>query len=207
MFHSLHARRLLSCLAGFVLATLTGSAQTDPGVRGGPPGAGDMLPGLNSVQQSAFAAAKQVFLEVDSVSGNIPGEAGAGLGPSFNMNSCFGCHAQPATGGSSPAVNPQVPIATLHGANNTVPPFITSNGPVREARFKTNPDGSPDGGVHDLFVITGRVDDGGCDKQQPNFGPQLANNNVSFRIPTPTFGTGLIELISDSVILANKTAN
>jgi len=207
MFHSFHARRVLSCLAGFVLATLTGFAQTDPGVRGGSPGAGGMLPGLNSVQQSAFAAAKQVFLEVDSVSGNISGEAGAGLGPSFNMNSCFGCHAQPATGGSSPAVNPQVHVATLHGANNTVPPFITSNGPVREARFKTNPDGSPDGGVHDLFVITGRVDDGGCNIQQTNFGPQLANNNVSFRIPTPTFGTGLIELISDSVILANKNAN
>ena len=37
---------------------------------------------------------------------------------------------------------------------NTVPSFITSDGPVREARFIRNPDGSPDGGVHGLFTIT-----------------------------------------------------
>ena len=44
-------------------------------------------------------------------------------------------------------------------ANNLdILPFIRSNGPVREVRFKTNPDGTPDGGVHDLFTITGRPD-------------------------------------------------
>jgi hypothetical protein len=49
-----------------------------------------------------------------------------------------------------------ITVATLNGAKNTVPWFITDNGPIREARFKQNPNGTPDGGVHDLFVITGR---------------------------------------------------
>ena len=33
------------------------------------------------------------------------------------------------------------------------------------------------------------------------------NRNVIFRIPTPTFGAGLIEMIPDSAILANQQAN
>src|SRR5580704_1089623 len=130
----------------------------DPGVRNGPPGAGGPAASLTGSETNLFNTGKQTFSEVDSVSGTLPGETDAGLGPSFNMNSCSGCHAFPAVGGSSPQVNPQVAVATLHGARNTVPSFITLNGPVREARFKTNQDGTPDGGVHDLFVITGCSD-------------------------------------------------
>ena len=91
---------------------------------------------------------KEVFQEVDA--------AVDGLGPTFNLDSCSGCHSQPSIGGSSPATNPQVAVATLMGAKNVVPSFITANGPIREARFVRNRDGSPDGGVHSLFVITGR---------------------------------------------------
>jgi CxxC motif-containing protein (DUF1111 family) len=68
---------------------------------------------------------------------------------------------------------------------------------VREARFVKNQDGTPDGGVHDLFVITGRSDAPGCNIQQPNFNAALAANNVIFRIPTPLFGLGLVEGVSD----------
>jgi CxxC motif-containing protein (DUF1111 family) len=68
---------------------------------------------------------------------------------------------------------------------------------VREARFLKNPDGTPDGGVHDLFVITGRTDAPGCNIQQPNFNAALNANNVIFRIPTPIFGLGLVEGVSD----------
>ncbi len=35
----------------------------------------------------------------------------------------------------------------------------------------------------------------------------MARNNLSFRIPTPTYGAGLIEAIQDSTILANMNAN
>jgi CxxC motif-containing protein (DUF1111 family) len=183
-------------------------AQTDPGVRPGAAGAGGPLAGVTAQQAAIFNNASGTFQEVDSVTGTIAGESGQGLGPGFNMNSCAGCHKFPAVGGTSPPVNPQVAIATLHGAHNVVPAFITANGPVREVRFRRNPDGSPDGGVHDLFVITGRSDaPSGCTATQTNFAAQVAANNVSFRIPTPTFGLGLIEAIEDAAILANKADN
>src|SRR5262249_58323101 len=121
-----------------------------------------------------------------------------GLGPGFNLDSCGGCHAFPAAGGSSPPTNnPQIAVATAMGATNVVPSFITANGPIREARFVLNPDGTPDGGVHDLFSIQGRSDAPGCVFAQPNFAAQVAANNVIFRIPTPTFGHGLVDGISN----------
>jgi CxxC motif-containing protein (DUF1111 family) len=68
--------------------------------------------------------------------------------------------------------------------------------------------------VHALFVITGRTDAPGCNIAQPDFLPagnpvtaQGGNSNIIFRIPTPVFGAGLIESISDSAILANMSAN
>src|SRR6202049_2036125 len=61
---------------------------------------------------------------------------------------------------------------------------------------------------------TGRSDAAGCNIAQPDFLPagnplsgQGGNSNIIFRIPTPVFGTGLIEAISDSAILANMKAN
>jgi CxxC motif-containing protein (DUF1111 family) len=162
---------------------------SDPGVRGGAAGAGGPIGTLNQLETSFWFAAQAVFEEVVTVP--------EGLGPRFNHNSCAACHAQPAVGGTSPATNPQVAAATLNGARNVVPSFITASGPVREARFVKNPNGTPDGGVHDLFVITGRSDAPGCNIQQTNFAAQLAANNVIFRIPTPTFGLGLVEAVSD----------
>jgi len=146
-------------------------------------------------------------MEVDSVSGTISGEEGSGLGPTFNGNGCAQCHAFPAAGGSSPITNPQVALANLDGAKNTVPSFITTDGPVREARFIRNPDGSLDGGVHGLYTIMGRTDAEGCTLAQPDFARQLANRNVIFRIPTPTFGLGLVEATPDSTLQANLAAN
>ena len=53
----------------------------------------------------------------------------------------------------------------------------------------------------------GRSDAPGCNISQPDFKTALANKNVSFRIPTPTFGAGLIEAIDDSTILTNMNTN
>ena len=47
----------------------------------------------------------------------------------------------------------------------------------------------------------------GCNIRQEDFEPQLSRNNVIFRIPTPVFGAGLIEMIPDRAILANQAAN
>ncbi len=170
----------------------------DPGVRGGAAGGGGAIAGLSKTETAFFFAGQDAFKEVDAVP--------EGLGPRMNLDSCAGCHAQPAVGGTSPFVNPQVAFAGKDGGTDFVPSFIAANGPVREARFVLNPDGTPDGGVHDLFTITGRTGATGCTLAQPDFATQLANNNVIFRIPTPVFGAGLIEQIPDSVILANQAS-
>jgi len=181
-------------------------AARDPGVRTGPAGAGDKIFGLTDLEQQLFTVGLEAFEEVQSVQGTIP-QTEPGLGPRFNLDSCAGCHSQPAIGGTSPAVNPQVDTATKEGAYNEVPFFITQNGPVREARFKFKPNGTPDGGVHALFTITGRTDAPGCAILQPDFRAAAASQNLIFRIPTPTFGNGLIEAIDDDTILANMRAN
>ena len=125
----------------------------------------------------------------------------------MNLDNCAECHAQPAVGGTSPAVNPQVAFASKFGGTDFVPPFVFIDGPVREARFIRNPDGTPDGGVHALFTITDWTGADGCRLAQPDFAAEMARKNVVFRIPTPVFGAGLIEQIPDSAILANQAAS
>jgi CxxC motif-containing protein (DUF1111 family) len=125
----------------------------------------------------------------------------------MNLDQCSGCHLQPAVGGTSPSVNPQVAFAGKDGGTDFVPSFIRADGPVREARFVRNADGTADGGVHALFTITGRTGANGCTLAQPNFDQELQNRNVIFRIPTPVFGAGLIEQIPDTAILANMSNN
>jgi CxxC motif-containing protein (DUF1111 family) len=188
----------------------TRPAPVDPGVRGGPAGAGTPLKGLTADETAFFQDGLARFAEVEVVTKGLNN----GLGPRFNSNQCFSCHSQPDAGGSSPARNPQLEVAHLNGAKNTVPWFITQSGPVREARFKRSPNGASDGEVHDLFVITGRTDAPGCNIAQPDFLPagdpltgQRGNPNIIFRIPTPVFGAGLIEAISDSAILANMASD
>ena len=184
----------------------TRSAPVDPGVRGGPAGAGTPLKGLTADETAFFQDGQARFADVEVVTKG----SNNGLGPRFNSNQCLSCHSQPNAGGSSPAQNPLIAVATLNGAKNTVPWFITQNGPVREARFKRSANGVSDGEVHDVFVITGRTDAPGCNIAQPDFLPagnpltgQGGNPNIIFRIPTPVFGAGLIEAIPDSAILAN----
>ncbi|HEX3579492.1 MAG TPA: di-heme oxidoredictase family protein [Thermoanaerobaculia bacterium] len=193
-------------------------AQVDPGVRGGGAAAGSPLSSVAANNPvtilNFFNDGKTRFQEIDSVSGSLAGENGFGLGPRFNSRSCAACHAQPAVGGTAPAVNPQVGDANAHGATNTIPSFITSSGPVREARFPFffdafgNPDPNrPNGGVEDLYTIVGRVDaPAACNTSvivQPRFADAVNTGNIIFRIPTPTFGSGLMENIEDSTLLAN----
>jgi CxxC motif-containing protein (DUF1111 family) len=214
------ARFARKCCGGIVAVALASttcvytfgqgkSAPVDPGVRGGPAGAGTSLKGLTADEAAFFQDGQARFAEIEVVTKG----ANNGLGPRFNSNQCFSCHSQPDAGGSSPARNPMPAVAHLNGAKNTVPWFIVPNGPVREARFKQS-HGAADGSVHDLFVITGRTDAPGCNIAQYDFLPagdplsgQGGNANIIFRIPTPVFGAGLIEAIPDSAILANMRAD
>jgi CxxC motif-containing protein (DUF1111 family) len=214
-----------TALYGFLIAgllqTLPLMAQrqsqpTDPGVRS--TAADNSVPqslaGLGADELNFFqdGMARFNFIEVVSGGSALQG-TGNGLGPRFNSNQCASCHLQPNVGGSSPPQNPLLSVATTDGAANIVPWFEAPHGPVREARFVQS-NGVKDGGVHNLFVVTGRADAGTCNLTQPNFLPagnpmsgQGGNPNIVFRIPTPIFGAGLIEAIPDSAILANAKAN
>ena len=171
--------------------------QVDPGPRRGPTTAGKSVAGATVGEMLIFEEGKDAFNEVDNVVN--------GLGPRFNLDGCAGCHAQPTVGGSAPAVNPQIAAGLKWGAVNRIPPFIRPDGPAMAVRFKQKPDGTPDGGVHSLFVITGRADaPAGCNIQQEDFSRR---DNLTFRIPTPLFGLGLIESISDDGLRANLAFN
>jgi CxxC motif-containing protein (DUF1111 family) len=207
---------------------------TDPGVRGGAAGAGGIIATItaqqNTDEENFFHSARIRFQEVDSVDPTVTGITdvdagletpitGGGLGPSFNGNSCAQCHIFPAIGGGSPqTLNPQTTLATLDNATNTIPPFVFNGGPIREARFIFNSNGTADGGVHDLFVITGRTDATGqpnantgtdttCAVKQTNFPAQIADNfNPIFRIPISVFGDGLVENIGELKLEAAASA-
>jgi CxxC motif-containing protein (DUF1111 family) len=219
--------RLVSVLLLFLGALLCASmalAQTDPGVRGGAingqTGATATSPlplasvAANNPQGSLefFQNGLGRFQEVEVVSGG----ANNGLGPRFNFNSCVGCHAQPSVGGTSPATNPEAGVINngiVNGSTNTIPSFITASGPTREARFPFffNSNGSvntnsPNGGVEDLFTVSGRSDAGSCSLPQPSFALAQEDNNIIFRIPTPVFGAGLVENLDDSTLLAVQAA-
>jgi di-heme oxidoreductase (putative peroxidase) len=155
----------------------------------------------------------------------------AGLGVRFNGDQCLVCHNQPALGGSGGFLvpNPQDPpnkqrrpenpmfdlIPHRKGATNGVPSFIQQFGPIREVRFVKKPDGTPDGGVHQLFTILGRSDIFPAGQTNTctigalpptDFETQFKNNNVRFRIPLQTFGLGILDGIQDREILSRHDA-
>ena len=190
-------------LSGMPRADFRGAK--DPGPREGTPFVGEPFDDLTGDEKEMFRIGKEDFESEEGVKD--------GLGPRFNFVSCAGCHAQPAVGGTSPDPNPLFRVTgdlqpdLGFGRNNRIPSFITLHGPIREARFQYNSDGSRDGGVHALFVISGHPDAGSCNIKQEDFEKQVNNRNIIFRIPSPVFGAGLIEQIKDSTIVANLAAN
>jgi len=189
-----------------------GDPAVDPGVQAASRGTGVTIIGSDPNGFLAFFNDGQIrFQAVETVNNS----ANVGLGPRFNSNQCSSCHAFPAIGGSGAAANPQFQFVSDGVAPDDVTPsFITANGPTREARFPFffNANGTvntsaPNGGVEDLFTVSGSSGAGSCGLAQPPFEQALAANNVIFRIPTPTFGLGLIENLDDSTLLANQLNN
>jgi CxxC motif-containing protein (DUF1111 family) len=220
MLRSLHrfppaGKPVCFLLVAFVCLSPIGLAQSDPGVQSGNRGTGaSIIPaGDTTGFQSFFTDGQKRFQDVESVSNSPTGNNG--LGPRFNSNSCSSCHAQPAVGGTGAANNPQATFAGSSVApNDATPFFITPTGPTREARFPFffNSNGSanlnnPNGGVETLFTVSGRSDAKGCSLPQPSFAAAANANNIIFRIPTPTFGAGLIENLDDSTLLTNQKKN
>lgn len=196
--------------SGSLLADPAAAQAVDPGIRTvGLPGDFEVLPGANATEQELF------FSGIDGFGQGW--ELVDGFGPRFNAFNCTNCHISPRIGGSShPTSNIQQGIfETIQngGGRNVLPPFIRDGGPMLEARFKRKPDGSPDGSVHPLFVISGYVSaDGannasGCNIPQTDFAAELARDNVSLRAVTPVFGLGLVEQIPETTILSNLAAD
>jgi CxxC motif-containing protein (DUF1111 family) len=218
--------RTVALLTGVLLFSGVGIAvaQSDPGVRPGPINgqplatATSPLP-LASVTQNSPQGVLEFFqnglLRFQAVE-MVSNSANTGLGPRFNENVCSACHAQPSVGGSGLPNNPQAQViatGVVSGTTNTIPSFVTPNGPTREVRFPFffNADGSPNtsapnGGVEAIFTVSGRSDAGSCSLQQPSFAAAIRANNIIFRIPTPLFGSGLVENLDDSTLLANQKA-
>ena len=87
------------------------AAQKDPGVRGGPPGAGGPLPGLNQNELALFMEGRARSTQLEAVcdtcsdvtlganSGEDPNLAtltnSSGLGARFNGDQCSVCHMRP----------------------------------------------------------------------------------------------------------------
>ena len=139
----------------------TQAQPTDPGLRhsasdNGPPAA---LPGLGQDELDYFDDGLARFQVIEVVSG-ADATQGNGLGPRFNSNSCVSCHQQPNAAGSSPAVNPLLSIATDTGRATRCRGSSRQRAGARGALRQSN--GRPDGGVHDLFVVSGRADAGSC---------------------------------------------
>jgi CxxC motif-containing protein (DUF1111 family) len=179
---------------------------TDPGPRKLPANAGSFISTLSANEQQIEPSITTEFNRTHDVIVTSPTDGG--LGPRFNSNSCASCHAYPAVGGSSPPSNPLFSVYNYNGANNTMPSFITTTGPILEARFINQPGTTiPDGSVHELFTITGRSDASGCNIAQPDFVTAAANNNLVLRQVPPTYGDGLIEVVRNSDIINNMNAN
>jgi CxxC motif-containing protein (DUF1111 family) len=104
------------------------------------------------------------------------------------------------------AENPQFGlIPHRYGRQNVVPSFEHRFGPIREVRFKRKPDGTADGGVHQLWTVRGSTNDPtipNCALTQPDFESEYQAGNLAFRIPLQMLGLGLIESIQDREILA-----
>ena len=194
--------------SGWLLADPAAAQAVDPGIRTvGIPGILEVLPGANATEKELFDSGTDGFGQ--------GWEFVDGFGPRFNAFNCSNCHAFPRFGGSStPTSNVEESLFQRfqsRGGRLVLPPFIRIDGPVLEARFKRKPDGSPDGSVHPLFVISGYVDGAndasGCNIVQPDFQTEVARDNVSLRTVTPVFGLGLVEQIPEITILNNIAAD
>ena len=141
------------------------------------------------------------------------------LGARHNADQCFLCRAQPTLSGSGGFLVPNPGQGTLmlpenpmfrlvpnrFGKQNVVPVFEQQFGPIREVRFKYNPDGTRDRGVHQLWVVTGIKTDPtltNCSLKQPDFASQLKAGNLSFRIPLQMLRLGPDRFYPDRELLS-----
>jgi CxxC motif-containing protein (DUF1111 family) len=137
---------------------------------------GDALPGISAAD---FQEAKDAFATVEGLDD--------GLGPIFNEKGCGNCHTQGAIGGAG------VQIERRFGRFDSFGHFddLSNKG----------------GSLRQLFTVGAFTGSGGqsCNVPLEVEPPEATVHNVG-RLTTPLFGAGLIDTISDSVIIANANA-
>lgn len=138
---------------------------------------GQPLDGLTQQQLQQFKSGKKAFEKSFD-----PSE---GLGPLFNQTGCMSCHQAVAVGGSQPGTTQSV------------------------TRFGRQSGGSFDSLAHvgGSLLQNQTTDFINCREvvpMNPPFSPLDSANVITIRTSPPTFGSGLIESIADSDILANE---
>ncbi len=146
----------------------------DPGVRVDPPGArpsaGGHIARLTDNEIRFFRLGKEEFEEVEERRRRLGTEDEPGR--LRRLPFAAGDRRNEPGGESSGGIRQRrTPAPTPRSRRSS-----GANGPVREARFVRNPDGTPDGGVHALFTITGRPGAAppGCRLAQPDFEREIS---------------------------------
>lgn len=145
-----------------------------------------------------------------------PATFNAGLGPTFNNNSCDGCHTkngrgQPVTGTGARGTQALLRVSMLDGASE----FPGSPGAVPGLGTQIQDHSvigeTAEGTVSiEWHILQGRYGDGtSYELRRPKFTAVLSDGNelgpevmTSFRVPPPVFGLGLLEAVPQSTIEA-----
>jgi CxxC motif-containing protein (DUF1111 family) len=175
---------------------------------------------FRAVAANAAEAAKAVFAQ-GTVIFNIEWSASPGgnpaldgLGPLFNRESCFKCHAengrgQPPKGPHEPLdtglVRISVPGSDRHGGPNPVP--IYGDQIQDQAIAKVPPEAQP---RVSWLETPGTYDDGTAyslrrphvDLTEPGYGPVPPETMMSLRMGNPVIGVGLLEAVPEATLLA-----
>ena len=138
--------------------------------------------GLSPEENEMFEVGLEDFAEEEGV--------GDGVGPRFNFVGGGGCHSQPAIGGTSPRENPlfRVTGAGVHGQRRSV--VHPAERAHSRGSLPVQAGWRRDGGVTNLFVITGHPEAAGCNIKQPDLEQEVRNSNIIFRIPRRSSAPG-----------------
>ncbi|HET9626259.1 MAG TPA: di-heme oxidoredictase family protein [Kofleriaceae bacterium] len=134
---------------------------------------GDPLPGISATD---FAAAKANFIATEGIAD--------GLGPIFNEKACGNCHTQGAAGGAGVQIERRFGKINADGTFNSL---ANEGGSLRQ--------------LMTIGSFTG-ANGQACNVPLEHEPADATIHNVG-RLTTPLFGAGLIDVIPDSVIVAN----
>ncbi|WP_121968713.1 di-heme oxidoredictase family protein [Leptolyngbya sp. BC1307] len=170
---------------------------------------GQPAPGLNAQEMDLHAEGDVAF---DAVFVTAPAPIHPGLGPTFNNNSCAGCHIK--NGRGMPQLGQALVRTSLPASSDR--PIVKTEGVVPDPVIGTQLQDSGVYGVQPEASVTlewqemsGQYPDGeGYELRSPQITLSAIDNNspisedllTSLRIPPPIFGVGLLEAIPERTL-------